>query len=287
MIGVETWILVALAGAGVQAGYETLQKRLTSDVETLRLSYVTSVLGAALLTPVAVWVTATGSVSVTPVVAVAVFVAVAANVLALYAFLTALERADLSVVSPLRQSTPLLVAGLEPLILSARFAPGVLVGAVAATAGGYVILADEGLSSPLSRVMEVGPLLALGTAGLYAVASVASRFVVVRVPSLLFTFLLYLGMAVAFTALLARRDRALPTKELVTGRFLALGTTTTLRSVLIFTAFSLAAAARVTVVLRASLVLTVLAGGALFGERGVGRRLVGAGLVTVGVWLAV
>lgn len=287
MIGVETWILVALAGAGVQAGYETLQKRLTSDVETLRLSYVTSVLGAALLTPVAVWVTATGSVSVTPVVAVAVFVAVAANVLALYAFLTALERADLSVVSPLRQSTPLLVAGLEPLVLSARFAPGVLVGAVAATAGGYVILADEGLSSPLSRVMEVGPLLALGTAGLYAVASVASRFVVVRVPSLLFTFLLYLGMAVAFTALLARRDRALPTKELVTGRFLALGTTTTLRSVLIFTAFSLAAAARVTVVLRASLVLTVLAGGALFGERGVGRRLVGAGLVTVGVWLAV
>jgi len=287
VLGVETWVLVALAGAGVQAGCETLQKRLTSDVDTLRLSYVTSVLGAALLTPVAAWVTAAESVSVTPVVAVAVLVTVGTNVLALYAFLTALERADLSLVSPLRQSTPLLVAGLEPLVLSAGFAPGVLFGAVAATVGGYVILADDGLSSPLSRVTDAGPLLALGTAGLYAVGSVAARFAVVRVPSLLFTFLLYLGMAVAFAAVLARRDGALPTKELITGRFLTLGTATTLRSVLIFAAFSLAAAARVTVVLRASLVLTVLAGGALFGERGVGRRLVGAGLVAVGVWLAV
>lgn len=288
MLGVAGWVLVALAGAGVQAGYETLQKRLTSDVDTLRLSYVTSVLGTVLLAPVAAWVLATQSVSVTPVVAAAVLVAVATNVLALYAFLTALSLADLSVVSPLRQSTPLLVAGLEPLVLAtAGFTPGVLFGAFAATVGGYVILADEGLSSPLSRVTETGPLLALGTAGSYAVASVAARFAVVRVPSLLFTFLLYLGMAVAFAAVLARRDGTLPGRELLAGRFLALGATTTLRSVLIFAAFSLATAARVTVVLRVSLVVTVLAGGALFGERGVGRRLAGAGLVVLGVWLAV
>jgi len=281
------WVLVALAGAGTQAGYETLQKRLMSDMDALRLSYVTSVLGTVLLMPVAMWVIVTRSVSVTPTVVVAVLVAIVANVLALYAFLIALSQADLSVVSPLRQSTPLLVASVEPFILSAQFAPGVVIGALAATTGGYVILVDGGLSSPLSRITEVGPLLAIGTAGLYAVASVAARFVVVRVPPLLFTLLLYFGMAVSFTALVAQRDRALLTKELITSRFLAVGAVTTLRSVLIFAAFSLAAAARVTVVLRASLVLTVLAGGTLFGERDVTRRLAGTGLIIIGVWLAV
>ena len=286
MAVVELWVAVALAGAVVQAGYETLQKRLTADVDALRLSYVTSILGSLLLFPVALWVLATQEVSATPTVVAGILVAGVTNVLALYAFLTALKQADLSVVSPLRQSTPLLVAVLEPLVLATAFGPGVVVGALAATLGGYVILADDSLRSPLARVTEPGPLLALGTAGLYAVASVAARFVVVRVPSLLFTFLLYVQMALAFGVLLRRRDGGLPTRVLGERRFLALGATTTLRSVLIFAAFALVAAAKATVVLRVSLVLTVLAGGTLFGEEGVGRRLVGAGLVVVGVWLA-
>ncbi len=286
MAVVDLWVAVALAGAVVQAGYETLQKRLTADVDTLRLSYVTSILGSALLLPVALWVLATHDVSATPTVVAGVLVAGVTNVLALYAFLTALKQADLSVVSPLRQSTPLLVAVLEPLVLATAFGPSVVAGALAATAGGYVILADDSLFSPLARITEPGPLLAIGTAGLYAVASVAARFVVVRVPSLLFTFLLYVQMALAFGVLLARRDGGLPIRALGQRRFLALGATTTLRSVLIFAAFALVAAAKATVVLRVSLVLTVLAGGAVFGEEGVGRRLVGAGLVVLGVWLA-
>lgn len=286
MAVVDLWVAVALAGATVQAGYETLQKRLTADVDTLRLSYVTSILGTALLAPVALWVVRTESVALTPTVLAGVLVAGLTNVLALWAFLTALERADLSVVSPLRQSTPLLVAVLEPLLLVTAFGSSVLVGALAATVGGYVILADEGLFSPLARLTEPGPLLALGTAGLYAVASIAARFVVVRVPPLFFTFLLYAQMALAFGVLLAWRGQRLPTRALGQRRFLALGATTTLRSVLIFAAFSLVAAAKATVVLRVSLVLTVLAGGTLFGEAGVERRLVGAGLIVVGVWLA-
>ncbi|MFB6143360.1 MAG: EamA family transporter [Halorientalis sp.] len=286
-MAVATWVVVALAAAGTQAGYETLQKHLTADVGPLRLSHATALLGTVLLAPVAAGVLATQSVSVTPAVTAGLLVAVVANVLALYAYLSAMARADLSVVSPLRQSTPLLVAVLEPLALAGGIGPGVVAGAAAAAVGGYVVLADRGLTSPLGRLTEAGPLLALGTAALYAVASVAARFVVVRVPSLLFTFMLYLGMAVAFGALLWRREGTLPGRSLLAGRFLALGATTTLRSVLVFAAFSLAAAARVTVVLRVSLLVTVLAGGALFGERGVGRRLLGAGLVVAGVWLAV
>lgn len=286
MAVVVGWIAVALAGAAVQAGYEILQKRLTADVDTLRLSYVTAILGTTLLAPVGIWVLRTQSVSITTTVVAGTLVAGITNVLALAAFLRALDLADLSVVSPLRQSTPLLVAVLEPLTLATAVAPGVLLGALAATVGGYVILADESLSSPLTRITDPGPLLALCTAGLYAVASVAARFVVVRVPPLLFTWLLYAQMALAFGAVLVSRGERLPTRALGQRRFLALGVTTTLRSVLIFAAFSLAAAARVTVVLRLSLVLTVLAGGTLFGERGVSRRLVGAGLVVAGVWLA-
>jgi len=286
-IPVGAWVAVAALAAVLQAAYEALQNRLTADVDTLRLSYVTSVLGAALLLPVGAWIAYTRPVSVTPLVIAGLAVGVAANILALYAYLTALERADLSVVSPLRQSTPLWVAFVEPAVVGSGVGPSVVAGAAAATVGGYILLADEGIRSPLTRIRETGPLLALGTAGLYAVASVSARFVVVRIPSLLYTSLLYLGMAVGFAALARRRGSLPGTTGILNREFALLGVTTTARSVLIFAAFSLTTAAEVTVVLRLSLLLTVVSGYVVFDEGDPARRLAGATIIVVGVWLVV
>lgn len=282
----EWWLVVALVAAGLKTAYSAFQKHLTVDYDGLELSYVTSVLGFVFMVPVGGYVLYGGEVTITPAVGAAILVSGVVNIGAIWAFLKALELEDLSVVAPLKQSTPIAVALAEPLVLVADYRFGVLAGAFAAVAGAYVLLSDdEGLATPLRRITETPALLALAAALLFAVASLANRFVTTQLSPYLYAFFVYAIMAVGFTVILGAGDRDLPARGLLRGRLLLLGGLTALRTSVTYVAFSLAIASRVSVVLQVSILLNVLAGGVLFAEEGLVRKLAGALLIVIGVVL--
>jgi drug/metabolite transporter (DMT)-like permease len=283
---VEAWFGVALLAAVLKTGYSALQKRLTFDYDGLELSYVTSTLGLAFMTPIGAWQLFQADVRVTlPIVAVIVISGVA-NIGAIAAFLTALEREDLSVVGPLKQSTPIAVALTEPLVLAARYRIGVLLGAAAAVIGAYVLVSDSDQTiTPLKRLADTPALLALAAALLFAIASLANRFVTTRVSPLFYAFAIYLFMATGFLVIRRiRKKRPLGT-ELLQGKLLLLGGVTALRTSVTYIAFSLAIASRVSVVLQLSILLNVLAGGMFFAEESMLRKLLGAGFIVAGIVL--
>lgn len=282
----EPWIVAALGAVLLKTGYDALQKRLTFDHDGVELSYITSVLGFLFMLPVGLWFLLAGDVTITLPVAAAVLLSGAGNVAAIVAFLSALELEDLSVVSPLVRMTPILVAVAEPFVLAAEFEVGVFLGALAAVLGAYVLLIDPGdVLAPVRRITAPATLLALAAAALYAGINIANRFIATQISPFLYAFLIYGCMAAGFVLIQSYRLDELPTRSLLRPRFGLLGGLTAARTSVTYVAFSLAAAARVSVVLQASIALSVLAGGAFFGEEGVGRKLVGALLIAGGVVL--
>jgi drug/metabolite transporter (DMT)-like permease len=281
---VQLWLLVAVAAALLKTGYNALQKHLTVDYDGLELSYITSVLGLVFILPVGVWSLLSNDVTITPAVAAAVLLSGLVNIFAIYAFLTALELEDLSVIAPLVQLTPILVAVSEPFVLPIAFEPLLLVGAALAVVGSAVVLADvDNLLAPLSGVSSRAAMLAVAAASLFAVASLTNRFVTTRIPPLFYTFLVYFLMSAGFAVVLTVRQKRVPARDLLRGRLLALGGTTAARTSVTYVAFSLAAASRVSVALQLSIVLNVFAGGLLFGEHDIVKKSLGALLILAGV----
>lgn len=282
---VATWVLVALAAASLKTAYSALQKRLTVDYDGVEQSYVTALLGGAFLAPAGLYYVLAGDVTLTWAVTAAVLFSGLVNVVAIYTFLVALEMADLSVVAPLTQATPVIVALVEPLVLPAAVGPALALGAVAAVLGAYVLVADEGLSTPVGHLTDRAALLALLTASLYGVVSVTNRFVTTRVPPVLYAFAVYGLMALSFAAVRTARSESVKPAGLARPAVLSLGGLTALRTVVTYVAFSLAIASRVSVVLQASVVLNVVAGGYLFAEDDIARKLLGAALIVAGIVL--
>lgn len=280
----EPWLLVAVAAALLKTGYSTLQKHLTVEYDGLELSYVTSVLGLAFIAPVGLWSAATTDLALTRTVLAIVALSGIVNIAAIYAFLTALELEELSVIAPLVQVTPILVAISEPFLLRTPFETTILLGATLAVVGGYVLLADaRALLSPLGRVSTRAAALALAAASLFAVTSLANRYVTTRMSPLFYTLLVYLLMSAGFAAVLTARRKRVPAADLLQGKLLALGGVTSLRTSVTYVAFSLAAASRVSVALQLSIVLSVLAGGLFFGERDMLKKTTGAALIVGGI----
>jgi drug/metabolite transporter (DMT)-like permease len=279
------WLAIALSAAVAQTAYSTLQKRLTADHTELELSYLTAILGAVFLLPVAVHEVATEPIAVSPTVAGVILVSGIVNVGAIFAFLAALSREDLSVVGPLQRLTPVLVAVAEPVVLAAVFEEAILVGAAVTTVGAFVVASGEhGITAPITKGRAVPILLALSASGLFAVASLANRFVTTRTSPLLYAFLIYLIMAVGFAGLLGRRSLPV-SRRAVGGSLLVLGVLTATRTSLAYVSFSMAPAAQVTVALQAAIVMDVLAGGLVYGERAIPTKVAGAICIVSGIWV--
>lgn len=238
---IEWWFVVAVSAALLKTGYSVLQKRLTFEYDGFELSYLTSVAGAVFMTLIGAWYLYYADVSVTPPVAVAIVLSGVANIGAIVAFLTALAFEDLSVVTPLMQSTPIIVAPTEPVVLAAHYDRGVVLGAVAAVVGGYTLLNDTGsLVAPVGRLTNASAMLAFASALLFAGTSLANRFVTTRIPPLLYAFGIYWFVAVGLVLVRSARGQHLPAGGLFRGRLVLLGGVTAFGTSVTYVAFSLA-----------------------------------------------
>ncbi|MFB6200376.1 MAG: EamA family transporter [Candidatus Nanohaloarchaea archaeon] len=282
------WFLAALTAAVSRSAYSALQKRLTEEHDTLKLSFVTSLMGFVFVLPVGLWFFLQGSPPISWEVAGATFVSGVVNVVALAVTIEALSLEDLSIVAPLQRLTPIMVAFLEPVVLGADLSQQVYLAAAAAAAGSYLILSDsDDLLAPVKNLSRRGAQLALVAAVLYTITSLADRFATSRMSPYVFTVLVYVVMVTGFGALLHRREGLPSVEELLQKKFILLGLLIGGGSVLIFLSFSLAAAARVVTVLQVTIPVSVLLGGYVFEEERIVQRLAGSGLIILAVYLAI
>ncbi len=278
------WVLLALATAILTAGREAIIKRATRSVDGAVLMAGMTAVAAAVLLPFALASATVPARAFWPALVVSGGINAVAALLLPYA----LRRSDLSLVSPLQSFTPAFMLVTAPLILGERPSTQGLAGVVAIVCGAWLLNAPvrgKGVLSPLAALgRDPGARATLGIAFLYSISATVDKVGVRASSPLLWAAAVSLFVAAALTpaALRATRRRTgiRPGAAIATGG-LALG----LAGAAQMTALTMAQAAYVIGVKRTSVVFGVLFGGLLFGERGLGRRLAGAGVMLIGVLL--
>lgn len=275
--------LLALGASFGGSVRETLQKHLTEDFTSLQMAFMGQVLGLLPLTVLAPFVLRGSSFTVNPWIVAALGISSGSTLIAVYLFFEALQGEDLSVVSPLRQVNPVIVAILEPLALGTLLEPMTGLGALASTAGAYVLVASNGLKAPLENLRNREAQLVLLVALIYAGASVARRFGTTATDPFAFLYTTWVLTTSGFTVWIYRRNELPGRKSFLRGDVLSMSLVTVLSVSIGFFALSLISATRYTVIKQLSGIFSVLIGGKVFSEQDLGRKMIGAVLILVGV----
>lgn len=285
---VALWIVIAIVSALFKTTYATLQKSFSVEFTALDMGWLTATLGAVIFLPLAIWSLWVQQSVFTPTILLAMGLGGLIELIAMYTWLAALQTEDLSIVSPLRQTIPIFVVILEPILLSVPFDPGVALGAVLTVIGAYVVLVDGiDIWSPLTKVTERGPQLAIATAILFALASILGKFVLGSVQPLVYAEFVYITLAVGFILIFTQSTNSYPISAFYRPSILLLGVITALVTLTTFTALALSpSVSKVSVIFRASLLFNVIIGIVVFNEDGLISRFLGSLLIISGIAVA-
>jgi len=273
---VEIGILVALFSTLTSSVRESVRKHVARDFTSVQIGFMTQVYGAIVLLPFAVWQYFKHGLPMTPAIAFSLLVSAGGVLTTTYIYVEAMRITDISVTEPLRQTSPIMVALLEPLILNIKFSKTVIAAALIGSIGSYILVSSEGLTKPIENLRNRGAAMAVVVALIFAFLAIAKRFGSTNINPLLFTYITYiLGL---FGFWLWKKAEG---KKLETGSFLRKDVFS--MGVVTIYAFSLISASEVTVTKQASAIFGILIGGRFFRETGILRKLIGAAIIIAGV----
>lgn len=286
----ELWVLPAVLSVVFFTAFRVYQKRLSSQFSSIRLSFLTHGYTAVLLAPVSGYFLFQSPDGFTPTVWLAIGISALANVLGLVLIYRAYELEDMSVVVPLVGVQPLGVALVEPVFIGgAQYAASLVVAALLAAVGLYTVLieGDEYLT-PLKRLKSSGPQFALASAFVYVGAVVADGYIVKQVTPFGYAGVLSGLTTMILVVILLLRDREMFSnpRVMLSRDLFQLGAIRSFALVSGLVTLSLTTATKFNIFLQLSPVLSVLAGGTLLREPHTIRRVGGAGLIVVGVVVA-
>lgn len=278
-------IVLALVASVVTAARESIRKHVATDFTSVQMGYISQVYGVIILTPFAVWQFLVSNPVITLGVLFANLVSAVGVLLIVYFYIEALRITDISVTEPLKQTPPILVALLEPVLLKTLFSPLTVIAAFLGTVGAYILMAKNGYSKPIANFKNKGAMLALLVAVIYALISIAKRFGSTSINPLVFTYITYVMALTGFWIWKKIWGQEVKKESYFRKDVFAMGTVTALGAVITIYAFSLISASEVTVVKQTSGIFTILIGGRFFRETGIIRKLVGAAVIIAGVIL--
>ncbi|MFC6837653.1 DMT family transporter [Halomarina ordinaria] len=284
-------LLYAVCAALLFGGYLVLYKRFFGAYPTT--AYMTGAYATALCwylplaalswpddAPVAEVVSAPDAVGAAGATALLTGVAIVVSLLAV-------NRGDVTYVTPLNKLVPLFVLPIEVLALGQYLGPWQVGGVVVATAGIYVANYRPGaLLAPFRRALSYTPAqLALAGAALFGVADVAKRVLLqeLALPVPFVVWLTLLGVLVVAAPLGRSRLDALPRRAYpgVAGMGLLIACVNHVNAL----AFQAIPASVASPIVNSQAVVAVVVGGVVLDEGAFGKRLVASVLAVVGVVL--
>lgn len=276
-------VILALVAALFSSLKGVARKHVSRDFTSVEIGYMGQVYGVLLISPFAAWRYLQSGMSLTPGVLAALLVSTAIILASTYIYIEALRITDISVTEPLRNTSPIFVALLEPLVLTMELSAAVLSAALLGTVGGYILVAKDSVLTPLENMKNRGAAMSVLVAFILALYSIAQRFGAVNADPLLFSYLTYVTSLIGFWIWKRREGGEIEVRSYFRKDVFALGTVTALGVVAGIYAYSMISASEVTVIKQSSAIFSVLIGGRFFREDDLTRKLIGAVIIGAGV----
>lgn len=283
----ELGILLALVAAIFSSLKGVARKHVSRDFSSVEIGYLGQVYGAILIFPFALYRYSQVGITITPGILTALLGATAVVLASTYIYVEALRIADVSVTEPLRNTSPIFVALLEPLILGINFKALILMAALLGATGAYVLLAKDSLIDPVENINNKGALLSILVAFILSLYSLASRFGATNTDPLLFIYLTYISGLVGFWLWKKKESESIELESYLRKDVFVMGSVTALGAVAGVYAYSIISASEASVVMQTSTLFSVIIGGRFFKEEDLLRKTIGAIIILAGVLLVV
>lgn len=280
-------ILLALTAALFSSLKGIARKHVARDFTSVEIGYMGQVYGSVLLLPFAAWRYLEAGITLNPGLATAIFLTTLTVLAATYLYIEALRITDISITEPLRNTSPIFVALLEPVILGISFETVLVAAALLGSAGAYILVAKDSILEPIESMKNRGALLSVLVAFILALYSIIQRFGATNMDPLLFAYITYVTSLMGFWIWKRKESGTVELEDYFRKDVFALGVVTAAGVVAGLFAYSMITASEVTVVKQTSAVFGVLIGGRFFKEDSLVRKLVGALIIFAGVLLVV
>lgn len=276
-----SWIIIGLLAIVCKSGYQSWQKELGKEYDALELTQVAHLV----CVPIFGLFVAFKSPELKLNYITVGFPVIGGACLAvgLWMFNKSLETTDLSISSPLQQTIPVFVVLIEPFIIdSINLDYNLLVIALTTVLGAYVVSLNktDSILSPVYSLSRKGPLLAVGTAILFAVASVITSLTTQSVSVLWFLFIEVISASVIITLIRwgwPSANRNVVAYSILYSFNLGLSILT----------ISVATASEATILFRLSLIINVLVGYKVYDEDDILIRIIGSVIIIIGICLTI
>ncbi len=284
------WLTLSIVTAITFALSSSYAKALTKHTHVFVLTWAMMVLGL----PVSAAILATqGIPEVGDGFMKAAMISIVLNLFSTTISVQAVRLSPLSLTMPFLAFTPIFMLGTSALILGEYPDAKGLAGIILVALGAYAINLEKikgGFLAPIKAIArERGSLLMILTAFIWSFTAVYDKVASVESSTAYYTTFFGIGFAILYLPALVvglRKTRNVPgeTPRLWPRLFL-LGLISVIMILAQFTAIQLTVASYVIAIKRSGLVLSVVLGYFLFGERHIRARLAGALLMTAGVVL--
>jgi drug/metabolite transporter (DMT)-like permease len=280
------WLISAIVATLARTGTHILNKRMLKDVGPLTLTASTTLFICTIYSPVFFL-----SVSQNPVIStnnLAYIVALVSgllNSLAIILLMKALKFGDMSIAVPLRNLVPLFAMIWAVIFLGEMLGWLLVLSTMMIVIGALLLHIDSGFQLRLRRR---GSLFAVSTAIIYSFAIVADKFATTYIEPVKYTFLIYLVMLISLLmfSMLERKLSEISGFIRKSWRpVIVIAILASVGSFFTFTAISLVPVTIIAPIFRLEVLFSVIAGGLFFREKNMLVRLLGAGLLFIGMVL--
>ena len=281
---------IGLVTAGISASKSVFTKLATRKTDSLFVTLFSRIAGFILLLPFTLYIFLDSSIPTTNDFLIAVFIGGSILAFTSYLVTLALEKTDLSIVSPLLSFVPVAVILPSTILVGETPTLGAGIGVALISVGSYLLNIEErseGLLKPIKSIFEDrGAQFALLAVILFAVVPSLNKLALDSVsPVVLTTF----QLPVSAMVLSAVGIRKLPDfSDDVRGNYkylIAMSITTALLFVVQLTGYQYTQVSYIQAIKQVKVIIAVGAGYYIFNERGLKGRLTGGFVMMVGAIL--
>lgn len=284
------WLILTLIAALSNTSTVVINKKLLTFNKEIIVSASYFIFVVIFLSPLIPFIVDFSEIHlITDLLAFLIFLGAVLNLSAIYIYMKALKCGDLSLILPIRNTTPLFVAVLAVIFIAENVTLQIFAGIIIIMAGSIILTKES--KSKLGGSNQIKAILyALAVAIMAAViftitkysVSIISPFLHVYLSALissilLFLFILFSGRTSEFMGVI--KTNIVP--------FAGVGFFSTLAATSIATAASIAMASVVSAFLRIELLFGVVAGSIFFKETITKLRIIGAILIFIGLLLVI